>query len=241
MFGEQKGEKSPFFHIKKDDKWKDILLSESESSLFASEKDADKIRTFFHEEKRTRFLEHAKKALAERQKIAKQTANHAQNLAADLLALAHALSVPPKSTEDLTHHCAELALVGAEASKKISKNILVPLNKTIIKQSNDSTFFQVQKDLAFAEAALTALDALPADWDATKATLSAQEPQALAALASDVLVLYENTERFLTDALTDAAKAAKQTDTVRYQASLRRAVLLLFETANRLRATQKGE
>ncbi len=240
-FGEQKGEKSPFFHIMKKEELQRILFDSSDDLSFVSEKDVEDFRIFFHTERRDLFLAHAKKALAERQETAREIEAHVNRLSSCLFELSQDLSAPLEDTESLVKHCANLTVFTKTKKEEISNNILISLANIISKQENERIFLQMQKELLFTEIAEKALGTLPSDWDITKATLSSLPPQTLVAQAASVLNVYEEVEHFLSAVLTDAAKAAKRKDAAGYRNLLHSAAVFLFDTATRLKSAKKGE
>ncbi len=236
VFGEQKGEFSPFFHIMNKKELKNILLDISHESTYISEKDLEEFSTFFHEERRARFLSDAQKASSMRQALAKEINGYIHQLSNALSELAARLSKPLKAKGNPLTDCAALSVSVSEKESKIRTNILTNISKTLIFLHSDNTFFHFQKGLFFMETAMKFFQAYPPDWESTKASLTQYPPQELISILSHAIQHYEKAESLLASQLLLAAKAAKAQNHEKYVNILHETAVHLYDTAGLLKA-----
>ncbi len=236
LFGEQKGEISPFFHIYKKEELEKILLKSEPELTFISEEDLKTFSTFFHKERQTLFLKKAAEASSDRQKLAEEIFTHIHSLASATTELAKTLSTQAKKETSLSKNCALLTDLVLEKEEDIRTNILVWINNQILHLNSDSTFLQIKKELFFLEEATKLLDTYPEDREETKSKLLQYPPQALISLLSRATQYYSDTERFLASQLLLAAKAAKAQNAAKYMNLLHGITVRLYDTARLLKA-----
>ena len=155
------------------EKLKEILLNERKNISFVSDEELDKFDTFFHKDRQTRFLTKAKDYLEKRHAIAREIQSYASQLSREIVDLAKVLSAPPKEGSTTSQSCALLVGRMEEKTAYIRTNILYIINEYLLFIKNDSTFFQIEKEMFLLEIAWKALGETPPEWEKTKENLLA--------------------------------------------------------------------
>ena len=239
IFGEQKGEQSPFFHTPNTEELKKILLKSQSSFSYSDEESIREFSTFFHEEKRKQFLEDTEKHAASRTELANSIADLTIELAKAVFHLASIVSPPKEKETDLLVACASRALFVSDVLSDINTNILLSIHNTALLAIDNNTFFQIEKNLFFVEQVEKHLEISPKNIDQRRLSLLVYPPNVITEHVSSVLKIHQRVKQFLEKALIDSTKAAKHENPEKYNNILHNAAMHLHDLARMLEATAK--
>ena len=234
IFGEQKGENSPFFHIPSKENLRKYILDNGLEIDFLSTDNLQEFSTFFHEEKIKKTSKHLLQILSERQKRFETIQKLITTLSVKISDLATMLASPPNPQNSLSNNCASLSVLIFEKEKEIRTNIIINLTKEMFEFEFDSTFLQAKKECFFLEHTAKILGFSLPSLSNIKYDLQRYAPNQLVSWLSCAIQQYEDTENFLSPCLVSAAKYAKKADTASYLNLLRSAAVRLHDTARLL-------
>lgn len=239
LFGEQKGEHSPFFHTQSEDELRNILLNEHADLSFLSEGSLDAFRTFSHKETQEAFLKTAEEAKNKRHAIAAEIHHKIKELASEMRALARTVSEPIPEGVSLTNHCVHLVQRVEEKECETRTKILIPLEGDLVFLKSDNNLFQIKEGLLLLEAAQKALGALPLEWEEIKKELLSAPPEELASEIAKATEIYVAAEHYIAERLVLAAKEAKGNHREKYNNFLQEIAARIFDAARALDLSDK--
>ncbi len=241
LFGEQKGDSSPFFLTPEKENLRSLLLKARADISFFSDKDLEQMSTFFHKDARDTFLRDATALLEKRRELAIEIYAIILELSEQITALAHTMSGPTAASLPLNKACAALSERIEMQERQIRTNIISKLNSKTLEIEKDNTFLQIKKDILLLEISQKALNSLPSDWEDTKRELLLFPPTEQTQMLFKVIEAYGDLETHLSSSLLQAAKAAKAQNPERYANILHKSVVHLCDTAALLKAIERKE